>query len=263
MEYIHIENLNFSYDKKKLFDNINIDIKKGSFASLTTSNSKGKTTFLNILSGNILTDSKIYIDGKLLDNNSIEYIKSKITFFSPYQRFYSKTVLDELLLEFNSDSISNINKIKKILKEFNMLNYINESPLKLNYVQCQKLNLIKAILNESEILLIDNIFSGFDKYSKIEFISLIKKYQLDKNITVIYATVDLDDIVFCDKIIIINDSKILYDGSLDKVYMNEKILKTSRVNISMFNELMVKLKLYGIINDKICTIDEVVDEICK
>ena len=144
-----------------------------------------------------------------------------------------------------------------------MLNYINESPLKLNYVQCQKLNLIKAILNESEILLIDNIFSGFDKYSKIEFISLIKKYQLDKNITVIYATVDLDDIVFCDKIIIINDSKILYDGSLDKVYMNEKILKTSRVNISMFNELIVKLKLYGIINDKICTIDEVVDEICK
>lgn len=257
MGYIHIENLNFGYDKK-LFDNINIDVKKGDFVAVMTANSKGKTTFLNLLSGNIQTNSKILIDKKEMNNLNIETIRKKITYFSPYQRFYSKTILDELLIDFK-----NIDKIKIILKEFNMLEYINESPLKLNYVQCQKLNLIKSILNESEILLIDNIFSYFDRYSKVEFIGLIKKYQIDNKITVIYTTSDLDDIIFCDKVIIINDAKVSYQGSVDKVYLNEQVLKKSRVNISSFNELTDKLKLYGIIDDKVCTIDEVVSEICK
>lgn len=257
MGYIHIENLNFGYDKK-LFDNINIDIKKGDFVAVMTANSKGKTTILNILSGNIQTNSKILIDKKEMNNINAETIRKKITYFSPYQRFYSKTILDELLIDFK-----NMDKIKTILKEFNMLEYINESPLKLNYIQCQKLNLIKSILNESEILLIDNIFSYFDRYSKIEFMGLIKKYQIDKKITVIYTTSDLDDIIFCDKVIIINDGKVSYQGSVDKVYLNEQVLKKSRVNISTFNELTDKLKLYGIIDDKVCTIDEVVSEICK
>ena len=258
MEYIHVENLTFSYDKKKLFDNININIKKGDFVAIMTANSKGKTTFLNILSGDILTNSKVLIDGIKINELNIENIKTKMTFFTPYQRFYSKTVLDELLIE-----SKNINKIKSILKEFNLIEYINESPLKLNYVQSQKLNLIKAILNDSEIFLIDNIFSYFDKYSKIEFIGLIRKYQIDKRITIIYTTSNLDDIIFCDEVIIINDGKILYKGSLYKVYLNENVLKKSNANIPIFYELIGKLKLYGIIDDNVCTIDEVVDEICK
>lgn len=257
MGYIHIENLNFGYDKK-LFDDVNIDIKKGDFVAVSLANSKGKTTFLNIISGNILTNSKIVINGEELNSVPAENIKRKITFFNPYQRFYSKTVLDELLIEFK-----NLDKIKILLKEFNMLEYINESPLNLNYAQSQKLNLIKSILNESEILLLDNIFSYFDKYSKIEFIGLIKKYQIEKKITVIYTTSDLGDIIFCDKVVIINDGRILYKGSIDKIYSNENMLKKSRVNIPIFNELIDKLKLYQIIDDKVCTIDEVVDEICR
>ena len=112
-------------------------------------------------------------------------------------------------------------------------------------------------------MLLDNIFSYFDKYSKIEFIGLIKKYQIEKKITVIYTTSNLEDIIFCDKVVIINDGKVSYQGLLDKIYSNENILKSSGVNIPIFNELIDKLKLYGIIDDKVCTIDEVVDEICK
>lgn len=260
MEYIHVENLTFAYDKKNIFNDINIDIKKGDFVALITANSKGKTTFLNILSRKILTNSKVTIDGVNIENINIEVLKKKITCFVPYQRFYSKTVLDELIIDSSSQSIDNI---KALLKEFGLLEYMNESPLNLNYIQSQKLNLIKAILNESEILLIDNILSYFDKYSKIEYMSLLKKYQIDKKITVVYATSNLDDIIFCDKVIIINDGKVLYQGSLEKVYLNENILKKSKVNIPILNELLDKLKLYGIVNDYVCTIDELVDEICK
>ncbi|MBO5183542.1 MAG: energy-coupling factor ABC transporter ATP-binding protein [Bacilli bacterium] len=263
MSYISIKNLNFGYDKKRIFNDININIEKGSLVALTSSNSSGKTSLLNIIYGNIITERTIFINNVELNQNNVENFQRKVTFFTPCIKFYSKTVLDELLLELGADNIINKNKIKKILQEFNMIKYIDKSPLCLSYIETQKLNLVKAILKKSEILLIDNIFSYFDKYSKIEFIGLIKKYQIDNGLTVVYATNDLNDIVFCDKVIMINSAHVLYDGPVDKIYLNEKLLKESKINIPVLNELMDKLKLYDIINENVCTINEMVDEICK
>ena len=237
----------FMYNKSKLFKDVSFDIKKASLTAITTPSSKGKTTLLNIINGSIKTDS-LYIDEKL---------KNKISLISANVNFYSKTVLEELLLITN-----NLIRIKKYLKEFKLLNYINESPYKLNYVQMQKLNLIKSLLNKNEIILIDNIFSYFDKYSKIEFIGLLRKYQYKKNITIIYTTNNLEDAIFSDKIIII-DKQVLYDGSIDKIYLDDKILKKSKLNIPLEHELLEKLKLYDVIDKVTYSIEEVVNEICK
>lgn len=247
MNIISVENLNFSFDKNKIFSNVSFDIRKGSLVSITTPSSKGKTTMLNLINGNIYSPN-IYINSKS---------KLKISTIYTNVNFYSKTILEELLLV-----SSNLNKIKRLLKEFNLINYINQSPLNLNYVQMHKLNLIKIILNKSEIILMDNIFSYFDKYSKIEFIGLLKKYQQEKNITIIYTTNNLDDTIFCDKIIII-DKELLYDGSLDKIYMNSSVIKKAKLNVPLENELMEKLNLYNVIDNTSYTIEDVVEEICK
>ena len=244
MNLISVNNLNFNFDNNKLFKDISFDIKKGTLVSITTPSGKGKTTLLNLLSGNI-------------ENSSINIISHKITLIPVDINYYSKTVLEELLLV-----SKNINKIKKYLKEFKLIDYINKSPYKLNYYEMQKLNLIKAFLKGSDIILFDNIFSYFDKYSKIDFIGILKKYQYDKKITFIYTTNNLEDTIFSDKIIII-DKELLYDGTIDKIYLDDKIVKKSKLNIPLENELLEKLKLYDVIDRVSYTLEEVVDEICK
>ena len=252
MSYISIKNLNITFDKNKLFKDISFEINKESLIAITTPSSKGKTTMLNIINGNITTDSILINDKPINDK-----LKSKISLIQTSVNFYSKTVLEELSLVTN-----NYIRIKKYLKDFKLLEYIKESPYKLTYVQMQKLNLIKALLNKSEIILIDNIFSYFDNYSKIEFMGLLKKYQLDKGKTIIFTTNNLEDAIFSDKIIVI-DKEVLYDGPIDKIYLNENIIKKSKLNIPLENELLEKLKLYNVIDKITYTIDEVVDEICK
>ena len=253
MSYICIKNLSVIFDRTKLFNNISLNIEKGSLIAITTPSSKGKTTFLNLINGNIKSEN-IFINGKLIDDK----IKSKITFISnEAYNLYSKSVLEELLLVTN-----NLNKIKKYLKEFNIINCINKSPQDLSFVDVVKLDFIKALLNKSEIILFDDIFSYIDKYDKIELLGLIKKYQYENNITIIYSTTNIEDTMFCDKLIIIDKDLLFYD-CVEKMYIDEKILKKSKINLSLEQDLIEKLKLYNIIDNTDYTVEDVVDKICK
>ncbi len=249
MSYIEIKKLDFKYDDNVLFQNITFNIDKNTLICITTPSNKGKTTLLNILGGNIKTKNMIFIEGKKLTNKH-QIIDNDI-------KFFCSTIIEEL--KFICDDIK---LIKKYLKDTGLKDYINTSPSNLNYFQIQKLNLIKALLTNDKIILIDNIFSYMDKYSKIEFFGLLKKYQYENDVTFIYATNDLENMIFCDKVVVI-DKKVIYDGKIENIYTNSEILKKSRINVPLENELVEKLKLYNVINNVTFTTEEVVDEICK
>ena len=59
MNILEVYNLNFSYDDKTIFNNINLKITEGSFVNIYGRNSSGKTTLLKLLSGSIITDSEL------------------------------------------------------------------------------------------------------------------------------------------------------------------------------------------------------------
>ena len=246
MSYINFNNFNLSYDRNVIFKNITFDIKKNSLTSITTPSSKGKSTLLNII-----INYSDYSNIEINDENI------KIGFISNNIKFFSKTVYEELY-NINND----IKIIKKYLKEFNLTKILKSPISDLNYITMQKINLIKSLLNGNNIILIDNIFPYFDKYSKIEYIGFLKKYQIENNLTIIYTTNNLEDIIFSDRVIII-DKEVLYCGNIDKIYCDEKLLKKSKLNIPIENELIEKLKLYDVIDRVTYTIDEVVEEICK
>ncbi len=248
MSYIDINKLNFKYNQNKLFKDITFSVDKGSLTCITTPSSRGKTTLLNIISGNIKTDNVVSINNDNYD--SMEILNNSF-------KFYCVSILEELQTVSN-----NIKLIKKYLKDVGLLKYINYPLFDLTYVQLQKINLIKAILNNKKIILIDNIFPYFDNYSKIEFIGYLKKYQFENNITFIYTTNNLQDSFFCDKIVIIDKEKI-YDGKIENIYSDSKIIKKSKLNIPLEYELVEKLRLYDMIKNFTCTIEEMVDEICK
>ena len=251
MNYVNIENLSFSYDDKKIFSNVNMQIRKGDFISILSSNSSGKTTFLRLIKGLLNYNGTITVD-----NKEISIIKENICLLTPFTESYSKTILDELLLITND-----IVKIKKILKDFDLYDEVNKSTQSLSYFDNQKLNIIKCILKNPKLILIDSIFSFLNKHEKLKIFSMIKKYQLELNLTIIFTTVNLEDILFSDSVYIINNKKISLISMED--LFTSKIIKDNHINIPVFYELKDKLKLYNLISDNVSIIDEMVDEICR
>ena len=263
MNLISVSNLTYYLGKKKIFDNISLSINDDSFITIAGSNSSGKTTLLKLLSGNLMTENIIQIDNTLINSENKEIIDKKVCLFSINNKYYSKTVLYELLLDSKDDSYKSINKIKSYLIEFGLINYIDESPQVLNYIERQKISLIKALLKESKVLLLDNIFCYFDKYSKIEFITLLKKYQSIYNFSIILTINNLEDSIFSDRLIVIDSESILLDGAPENIFKEEKLLKLVGLNVPINYELYSKLRLYDLIEGSSFDIDDMVNELCK
>ena len=232
MKYINVENLSFKYNDKTIFSNVCFNIKKGEFVCILGSNCSGKTTLLNLIKGNLNSNNSIKINETQKDPGYISIIDLK-------DDFYSKTILDELIEQNNSSS----KNITSLLKDFGLYKFI------------------KCIINNSKIILMDSVFSMLNKHEKLEFLSIIKKYQYELKLTIIYTTTNFDDIIFCDKLLIINNKQIVYEN-LENVYKS-KYVKESNINIPLFYELNDKLKLYGLTSDNVTTIEEMVDELCN
>ena len=85
-----------------------------------------------------------------------------------------------------------MNKIKKILSDFDFLDKLLVSPMGLSYFESQKLALIKAIIKKSKIICLDDIFSLMNYDDKIYLINKLKEYIEKYNITVIYSSCDIE-----------------------------------------------------------------------
>lgn len=262
MNILEVYNLNFSYDDRTIFNNITLKIKEGSFVNIYGRNGVGKTTLLKLLSGSIITDSDIKVDKVKINKFNMDVINNKISFISSSNKLFSKTVLDEILLEKNDITDIDISMAKKLLDEFNLLAIENISPLDLSYAENQIVQVIKFMIKKPKVLFIDNAFSRFDFDKKTEILLFIKKYALKNNITVIYASNNLDDIYLFDRVIVLKNKEIYLDTDPKSLLNDEKLLNVTK-KVPFMEELSNKLMMYNLVSKSYTDIDELVEDLLK
>jgi ABC-type cobalamin/Fe3+-siderophores transport system ATPase subunit len=262
MNIIEVYNLNFSYDDKNIFNNINLKIEEGSFINIYGRNSSGKTTLLKLLSGSIITDSDIKIDNIKINRFNMDVINNKTSFISSNNNFYSKTVLDEILLEKNEITDADISMAKKLLDDFNLSTIEDISPLDLSYAENQIVGVIKFMIKKPKVLFIDNAFSKFDFDKKTEILLFIKKYAIKNNITVIYASNNLEDIYLFDRVIVLKNKEIYIDSDPKSILNNDTILDVTK-KLPFMEELSRKLMMYNLISKKYSDVNELVEDLLK
>ena len=194
--------INYEIEDRILFYNIKLNITKGDFVSIIGENGIGKTTLLKLLGGLLITNNNIKVDNIQINKYNTEEVNKRVSYIKSYNEFFNKTVLDEILGRKRENQFE-INKAKKLLDNFNLLYLEKMSPLDLSYAENQIVALIKAIVKESKIIILDNAFLRLDIDKRKELFNYIKNYSKNNEVTILMTSTNIYDLSFSDRILVL------------------------------------------------------------
>ena len=177
---ISVKNLSFGYQKAQVFSDLNLEFKAGKITALIGESGAGKSTLLKLLAG-ILTPTAGEIFFNEFSSEKIEKqsLQSKISYVPQASHLFEAT-LQENLTMFGELSDS---ELKIFLSELN-LSLDLKSRQKLSRGQLQRLGLIRALLKDAPIMLLDEPTAGLDEITEKKVLALIKKISMRKTIII-------------------------------------------------------------------------------
>lgn len=234
------------HEYKKAVNDISFNIKEGEMVGFIGPNGAGKSTTVKMLSGILYPDSgNINIAGYIPHKQRKEYVANiGVVFGQKSQISWDLSPLDSY------EVIKHIYKIpdkkyKENIERFtellDMQKFIYQPVRQLSLGQRMRADIAAALLHSPKIVFFDEPTIGIDVVGKEKIRSFIKTLNKTDNITMIFTTHDMQDIEkTCERLIIIDDGKKLYDGSLDAIKSN---YVSSRIIEAEFEQLPEKIDI--------------------
>ena len=215
---IGFKNVCFSYSENDAFklDNIQFSIKKGEKIGIKGPSGSGKSTIVDLLLGLLKpTSGKILFDSKQLDESNIETWQEKIAFVSQNIFLTDESISKNVSFSDEKQIISE-DKINTVLKNVNLLNYINKLPDGINSKvgergsnlsggQIQRIGIARALFKNKEVIILDEATNSIDKNNEEIIIENLSKID---GLTLIIISHDDHLLKKCDQIFFVKDGKL-------------------------------------------------------
>lgn len=246
---IEVTNLVKSFKTLQAVDNISFSVKKGEIFGLLGPNGAGKSTTLRILSTLARpTSGKAEIGGYDVVKNDNK-VRKMLGIVSEKMIIYDRLTAKENLWFFGclygipKEQLSK--RIDELLELVNLTQFKDKQVGTFSTGMRQRMNVIRALLNEPQVLFLDEPTLGLDPQSSVEIRDFIKKLNKEKGTTIIITThmmVDAD--ILCDRIAIVDHGKIIaLDTSVN--------LKKATVGA---NTLIIKLEISNLTGDMVAKV---------
>lgn len=211
---IKMKNVYFAYEKHDLIiKNLNFDLRKGDYAAIVGSNGCGKSTLLQILTG--LIDP---IKGKVKSKKdlSVAYVHQ-----NPMIHFSHDTVKEELV----EDNENNSN-FKNLVEFFQIEDLLNQHPYDCSGGEQQKIVIVKALLKNPDVLVLDEPTKCLDPISS-KIISDKLKTLHNEGLTIIMVSHDLDFVANnCNRCLMLFDKTIQVDNHPKNIFVENNFYTT-------------------------------------
>ena len=227
MEILRCENVTKIYDngetQLKALDNVSLSVEKGEFVAIVGASGSGKSTLLHII-GTVdkATSGKVYIDGKDITNLSKErsaiFRRRKVgLIYQFYNLIPTLTVEQNILLPLRLDKKAfNESYLYEIASTLGLLDKLGNYPNQLSGGQQQRTAIARALIYRPAIILADEPTGNLDSKNSTEIIDLLKLSNKNYNQTVILITHDEHIALQADRIITIEDGRIISDSKTVK-----------------------------------------------
>ena len=228
---IRFEDVNFSYEKKRVLKNLNLVIPKNKNIAFVGPSGAGKSTTVDILLGLLEPEQ-----GKiLLDNISISQYKNYNCLFGyiPQQIYLSDTSIAKNIAYFLDENEIDFHRVNQVLKLVELYDFVQDLPekehtevgergVRLSGGQRQRIGIARAMYHNPSILVMDEATAALDNITEAKIIKTIQKLQ---NKTVIFVAHRLSTIEHCDIIYVMDEGKLVDSGNYDELCKRSPLFK--------------------------------------
>jgi len=220
---VNVTNLDFSYDRNKVLNNVNIQINKGEYVGLLGSNGSAKSTLIKLILGLLKPDKgKVELFGTNINKFSgwsrIGYLSQQIrnfnfTFPATVEEIVAAGLYSEIgFLNRNTPEIKR--RIEEALKKVNMQDYKHRLIGNLSGGQQQRVFISRILVNNPEIIFMDEPLVGIDSESQDIFYLLMEELNKKFGITIVIVSHDVVEITSkVNKILCINNGEVFTHSS--------------------------------------------------
>ena len=203
---LKVNGLTFSYENRKILDNLEFSVKEGEFVSLLGPSGSGKSTILKLLTGVLVPEGgQITVDGRDIDGVTelFAYMPQNDLLF-PW-----KTILENVCLYgYVHGSLEAVRReAKENFPLFGLSGYEDRYPSELSGGMRQRAAFLRTALCRADILLLDEPFGALDVITRGEMQDWLITMRRKLNRTVVLVTHDMDEAIYLsDRILILNES---------------------------------------------------------
>ena len=218
--------------EKKALDEISLEIPDGQFIGIIGHTGSGKSTLIQHLNGLLrATSGAIYYDGENIyqEGYDMRTLRSKVglVFQYPEHQLFEVDVFSDVCfgpknLGLSKEEVEE--RAKKALTQVGLdESYYKKSPFELSGGQKRRV----AIAMHPQVLILDEPTAGLDPKGRDEILDQVALLQKERKITVILVSHSMEDVArYVDRIIVVNDGKILFDDTPKQVFQHYKELES-------------------------------------
>ena len=270
-EYIERDEEGNPVKVKRALDDVTISVKKGQFIAILGHNGSGKSTLAKHLNALIYpTEGKVFIDGMdtLEDPNTMK-VRRRVgmVFQNPDNQIIGSVVEEDVGFGPENLGVPTAEireRVDESLKILDMYAYRLHSPNRLSGGQKQRVAIAGVIAMHPECIVLDEATAMLDPEGRKEVIRAARALNDVEGMTVILITHYMDEVVYADNVFVMNEGKVVMQGTPREIFSREETLKALRLELPAVAKLASKLRRSGIpLPGGILTAKELADALRK
>ncbi|MDD6603497.1 MAG: energy-coupling factor transporter ATPase [Eubacteriales bacterium] len=231
-----------------VLDNFSLKIEEGSFVAILGHNGSGKSTVAKLTNGILFpTSGKVIVDGReSVNDDTVFDIRRKVgmVFQNPDNQIVSTIVEDDVAF-----GVENLglppqecrHRVDDALKRVGMYELRRKSPSMLSGGQKQRVAVAGIIAMKPKCIVLDEPTAMLDPSGRKEVMDTILDLNHNEGITIVLITHFMDEAVLADRVVVIDDGRIMQDGTPGEVFSNIDMMKSLKLDVPQSTELIAML----------------------
>ena len=275
---IEFQNVSFRYEadesEKPLplcVENVSLNIKKGDFVAVLGHNGSGKSTLAKLSNSILIPESgRVLVDGMDTADESLSYDIRRtvgVVFQNPDNQIVASIVEEDVAfgpenLGVPPDELRR--RVDDALKAVGMYEYRHHEPHKLSGGQKQRVAIAGMIAMLPECIVLDEPTAMLDPKGRKEVMDTVRRLNRERGMTVVFITHFMEEAATADRVVVMDNAKILLDGTPQTVFSKAELLKKIGLDVPKAAALASELRANGIpIRDGVLTADALADNILE